>query len=735
MATDGAAPKHGAMALFQRFILIMIPLTLFVFFLGRFYLQKNVNTQFEIIKREQVDHLKHTSGVINTTFETIISDVVFLSRSHEMERYLSREYREASVDLTGDWAEFLSSKEHYDQIRFIDKNGMEKIRIDYFDGSTVTTKGDGLQSKSDRYYFKETMVMTRGDIFVSPLDLNVENGEVERPFKPMIRFATPLFDARGEKKGILVLNYLGSHLIELIRELGTGDAEELMLLNNQGYWLFHDSKPDYEWGFMLGKRAEYRFDKIFPYPWNDIRGSSSGQFVEDIGLLTFDTVRPLDYYYKNSKPHEGHNHLSLQIVKTYSWKLASYISRTVLAEQRQAILDKMLNIIIPLLIVLALISLLLARETLRREKAMLDIISSRDEAQAATLLKDKFVSLVAHDLRSPIANNIGMLKLLEKLEGSTLSDKGKNVIDRIMNTNNSLVALIEELLKISMLQTGKIVPNRYFLDIHDAVENAISKLSYIADKKGIAINNRVRKESMVFADYHMYLEVIQNLLSNAIKFSRSGGEIDIYIPKEKPSLVAVKDTGTGIDKDLLPKLFMHDVRTSMFGTAGEKGTGLGLPYSMDVVRAHGGDIACESEIGKGTVFYVTMPRVNPLVLLVDDTEENIIFYGNLLRKNGIEVMEAQNGGDAMRQLEKQRPHLVVLDIDMSVMGGFDFMVAAKQNPSYSNIPILVLTSDSEKEVRDKAIRLGAEDFINRLTIDFDLMPRVFRLLRSKPKVV
>ena len=134
----------------------------------------------------------------------------------------------------------------YDQIRFIDLQGREVVRVNLAGGSPVLVDPARLQDKSSRYYVDRALHLERGRVYLSPLDLNVEDDRVEQPIKPVLRFATPVFDSTGTRQGLVVLNYLGDRLLEGFRRAAANIADHVQLLNGQGYWL-SSPRPDEAW--------------------------------------------------------------------------------------------------------------------------------------------------------------------------------------------------------------------------------------------------------------------------------------------------------------------------------------------------------------------------------------------------------------------------------------------------------------------------------------------------------
>src|SRR3569623_572379 len=180
----------------------------------------------------------------------------------------------------------------YAHVRYIDNEGHEVIRTNYDGGRSVIVPHEQLQDKSGRPYVRETLKLAEGEIYVSPMDLNVENDQVETPHRPVIRFGTPAFDSGGHKKGMVLLNYAGEILQRRFRAaLQGGDVHSARLLNRDGYWLSSPT-PEDEWGFVLG-RPDRNFGRVFPEAWGAISTSEHGTVLTRDGLFVYTTVYPL----------------------------------------------------------------------------------------------------------------------------------------------------------------------------------------------------------------------------------------------------------------------------------------------------------------------------------------------------------------------------------------------------------------------------------------------------------
>ena len=362
-----------------------------------------------------------------------------------------------------------------------------------------------------------------------------------------------------------------------------------------------------------------------------------------------------------------------------------------------------------------------------RKRAEDELREAKEQAEAATKLKDKFVELVAHDLRSPFTAMMGLLRLFGERKSLLASEDDKQILDRIFKSGDRMMTMIDQLLKISRLQTGKITPEHRFFKGHMAVAATIGSLSHNAAQKGIVITNDIPVDMRLYADPSLFDEVLINLLSNAIKFCSRGDKITFSVPPGLESAIAVRDSGKGIDEKSISNLFKHEVTTTTTGTAGELGTGLGLPFSHDIMEAHGGELTVESAPGKGSVFCAKLPYKTPVALVVDDDPDMLMILKIHLEKIGVEVIEAPDGEKALLAMKDKLPHIVITDIMMPGMDGFTLLDRLKQNSRTSGIPVIVITS-ADGEIRDSAFRRGADDFVSKPIEVEDFMPRVRRFV-------
>jgi two-component system sensor histidine kinase/response regulator len=222
--------------------------------------------------------------------------------------------------------------------------------------------------------------------------------------------------------------------------------------------------------------------------------------------------------------------------------------------------------------------------------------------------KDKFFSIIAHDLKNPFNTLMGFTELLlDNLDDYT-KDKLREFIGILHDTSKQSYALLENLLEWSRSQTGRIQLKKEILSIHDIAEDNINLLMNQAAKKRIQLGNDIIPSERVYADANMIRTVIRNLISNAIKYTRENGKITLSSKKIENMLeVYIKDTGLGIKPENKEKLFRIDQNYTTRGTADEGGTGLGLILCREFINKNGGEIRVESVYGEGSTFIFSLP--------------------------------------------------------------------------------------------------------------------------------
>ena len=231
---------------------------------------------------------------------------------------------------------------------------------------------------------------------------------------------------------------------------------------------------------------------------------------------------------------------------------------------------------------------------------------ARQQAEAAVDTKNRFVALVAHDLKSPFVSILGMLKRILRKE-TFKYEVHRRFLESIINNGQRMLKMIDNLLDMDRLETGKIRPEPVYFNLADMVAEVFEDFSHLAELKQLHLTSSIPAATEIFADRYLYFVVLNNLISNAVKFSFATGRIEVdYEADDARSCLIVRDEGRGVPERYMQDIFRPDVKTTSKGTSGETGSGLGLVFCQQIMRAHGGSIRLESSEGKGTTFYVEL---------------------------------------------------------------------------------------------------------------------------------
>lgn len=232
---------------------------------------------------------QNTSDLINQYFQEIVENIMVIRDANEVTSYLQHPTKESKVAMTEMFLRIMQNKDHYDQLRFIDRNGMEQVRVDN-NGVTVSCDESYLQYKGDRYYFKESYELEKDGIYISPMDLNIENGELEMPLKPMIRIATPVYNSSDEKQGIIVINYKADYFLELLKEHDEHQhykATHYEVINAKGEYILHE-KPNHNFSFMYDALKNLNYKEDHPSLWRQFEEQGYiGSSVTPNQVVTF----------------------------------------------------------------------------------------------------------------------------------------------------------------------------------------------------------------------------------------------------------------------------------------------------------------------------------------------------------------------------------------------------------------------------------------------------------------
>lgn len=449
------------------------------------------------------------------------------------------------------------------------------------------------------------MKLEKGSIYFSVLDLNMEFDKIEIPYKPMIRIGSPVFDQEGNKIGMVILNFLAATIFEQIRNENDRSMGNTLVVNKNGYY-FMGLNPKDEWGFMFPEKKDKTFFNDFSEESKIVYSNISGSFSTRKGLFVYSTIIP---QVSNELLNQD-NYTSEADLNNF-WKIVSFIPNETI---RIAIFEKLalwIKIILAIGFVIMFLLWILARNIQYKRLAYTELKNTNVKLFESNATKDKFFSIIAHDLRSPFQSLLGLSELLKRDIDQFSQDEIVYISESINKTAQITYELLENLLEWSRIQTGKLSALPGKISLHELLSRLESLVSEQAKNKEIRFEVQLQNDVEIFADRQMLNTVMRNLTSNAIKFTPKGGEITVsYVILHDKVELAFADTGLGMDEETMNSLFLIDKMKSKKGTENETGTGLGLLLCREFIEKNNGTIRVSSQVGKGSTFVISIPRAN-----------------------------------------------------------------------------------------------------------------------------
>ncbi|MGB6729422.1 MAG: GAF domain-containing protein [Terracidiphilus sp.] len=384
---------------------------------------------------------------------------------------------------------------------------------------------------------------------------------------------------------------------------------------------------------------------------------------------------------------------------------------------------------------------------------------ARQAAEEADAAKSSFLSTVSHELRTPLTSVLGFAKIirrrLEERLFTLIPDDDRKVVQTkqqvldnlgvVVSEGERLTKLIDDVLDLAKIEAGKFTWNMASVSMADVIERATSATASLFDAKKLTLERELEPDlPSITGDQDRLIQVVINLISNAVKFT-DAGSIKCALRREGDDLViSVTDSGIGIAPADQPKVFERFKQVGDTLTDKPKGTGLGLPICKEIVEYHGGRIWVESEPGKGSTFSFTLPisgktgqlellparrtidieslvrqlretvatqhPADKSILVVDDDANIRSLLQQELTEAGYAVRLAEDGRKALALIREEMPGLVILDVMMPEMNGFDVAAVLKNDPATMHIPIIILSILEDKE---RGFRLGVDRYLTK----------------------
>lgn len=398
------------------------------------------------------------------------------------------------------------------------------------------------------------------------------------------------------------------------------------------------------------------------------------------------------------------------------------------------------------------------RQQIEREALLTSERAARSDAEHANRLKDEFLATVSHELRTPLNAILGWSQLLGTIHDADSLNEGLEVIQRNARIQSQL---IEDLLDMSRIISGKVRLDVQVVDLASVIEVAILSVLPAAEAKSIVVRKVLDPlAGPVSGDPTRLQQILWNLLSNAIKFTPKGGKVDVYLERVNSHVeITVRDTGAGINPDFLPIIFERFRQVDSSTTRRHSGLGLGLAIVKHLVELHGGMVRARSAgEGQGATFNVhlpvapsrreptrehpTAPRAPQLdcnqidlakvkVLVVDDEPDARTFVTKLLSECGATVQTATGADDAIHLISEFKPDIVVSDIGMPGKDGYAFVreLRSRDVEEGGQIPAIALTAFARSEDRTRALLAGYQIHVTKPIEPQELLVTVFSLAR------
>ncbi len=395
------------------------------------------------------------------------------------------------------------------------------------------------------------------------------------------------------------------------------------------------------------------------------------------------------------------------------------------------------------------------RDVSEQKSIELALVKAKHEAEMANKFKSVFLANMSHEIRTPLNAIIGFSQLMNR--DKLLSDLQKEYNVSIIHAGEHLLALINDILELSKIEAGRVILTPSNLDLHALLDDIQMIFKERTQSKNLQFicEKAIDLPRYIFVDESKLRQIFVNLIGNALKFTEEGGiavrsRVDKIDNKKYKLVVEIQDSGPGIAEEEIDKLFKHFEQTSS-GISKGSGTGLGLALSRELAILMGGDITVSSELEKGSIFTfqveiregnsdaveknttkgvigIDQGEMTYRILVVDDKQDNLKVAATLLKLVGFETNEAVNGEDAIQKFETWNPHLILMDMRMPVMDGYEATKRIKSTEKGKQTPIIALTASTFEDELKKINSLGIQGYIRKPFRENELFNTIGKIL-------
>lgn len=693
------------------------------------------------------ENLRHDAAAVELKLQSAVTavmrDAAYLARTPTLREFV----RAAGTPEAAQWRQLveqgfralLEGKPSYFQVRLIGvaDNGRELIRLDNMQNRIEIVSGDSLQQKGDRDYFRETMKMPPGAVYVSAINLNQEFGKVTEPHIPTLRAAMQVPGPDGAVFGILIINVDVSTLLEETAAL-PGKAVRLELAAANGDYLLHPD-PGRTFGSDLGT----------PWRFQSSRPPGTGEAEADLEhLSTFAMAPGLEQQLQAllSVPAEEWLHLlqearnravvatgiaaggGVAVIILLSQWLARRLQKVTAAMAAYEAGMEAVALPVQGRDELGRLAETYRQMALRVRDHVTRLEAARQEAEEATRLKEEFLAVMSHEIRTPMNAVTGLIRVLERNQPARHQEP---VIRSLRTAARNLMALLNDALDYTRLKAGGLEFEPQTFSLRQHMDDLVMTHRPVAMQKGLHLEMEWHPNvpEMVAGDPVRLMQILNNLVTNALKFT-DAGHVMIRVDPAPDGYVtfAVEDTGVGIPETEQAAIFAPFKQVRRPDGRQFDGSGLGLSIARELVERQGGTLSFQSRAGEGTCFTVVLPLPaaeaaasgQPVpaavpdftglrILYVEDVVSNQQVMASILDETGAALTFAGTGAEALAAMQQGGWQLVLLDLQLPDASGMDLAPAIRAIDA--SVPILAVTAQAGAAVREACLAAGMSGFV------------------------